>query len=111
MAYSDYGLDNNKRSKDPNTVIKTKWCLWCNSETQAPAFNLCFSNFVICAPCVETALHTRERWENTTEECFKCNSKVPILGYRTHPDITAYLHLCEKCMRWADEVLIKPEPF
>jgi RNA polymerase-binding transcription factor DksA len=105
MGYSEYGLDEVKKSHDEGKP-GNKWCLWCNDNKASTGFSLCFSNWIICKNCVEHVfdVENKYRWEDNVE-CYKCRAKG-VFGYRHHPDNAGMeIHICESCIKWADEVL------
>ncbi|MDP3561733.1 MAG: PRTRC system protein E [Legionellaceae bacterium] len=108
MNYSDYGLDEKKISQDPDSNVRAWSCLWCN-ETVKAGFNLCFSNWVICRDCVETA-HESERWADGVE-CWKCNAKdIKALGC-DHAWGGGEFYICQSCIDWAKETFTKQDEF
>lgn len=100
MSYTDFGLDETKKLKDPGNIGKSR-CIWCN-KTVNEGFSMCFSNFVICQRCSITATNVvqNERWEEA-ESCFKCYKK-DVIGFRTYPG-NMPLHICKDCVDWSKE--------
>jgi len=105
MAYSDYGLDTEKKSKDDNGKGGIVYCPFCNNETYK-GFSLCFSNWAICTSCLERSTKVNNQWkwiDSKKERCFKCHM----------PDVIAYtsinetICICKDCIDWGKEILLK----
>lgn len=116
MNYAEYGLDTDKKSKDDDSKPSRWLCLWCGGHPNK-GFTMCFSNFVICFQCLHEAkynyVESLARWEDNVD-CFKCNNKKPVRGYRTSPLFPTALHICESCIEWGTGLVdgsITPEEF
>lgn len=110
MKYSEYGLDAKKTSNDPNIKHDSHNCLWCNEDVKS-GFNLCFSNWVICRDCVETANEpeNQNRWK-TADACFKCGT-TNTQAFAAHSIYTDPFHICGDCITWAKETFTKQDDF
>lgn len=76
MGYSDFGLDNNKTSKDPDQKVREWFCVFGNHEVKGQkAYGMCFSNFVCCKTCLIESQHpdNSHRWK--TGDCDMCRAK------------------------------------
>jgi len=80
--YSNFGLDENKRSKDSGSK-GSKYCPWCIKENISQGMSLCFSNWIICLDCSKQGLrafkeHTTEKGTDRIQldNCFKKNNKT-----------------------------------
>ncbi len=117
MKYSDYGLDEVKKSQDDGSKQKTWHCLWGDEGNEmgghevTNGFNLCFASFVICRDCVETAdeLEHSHRW--ITADCFKCSTKELKVYSSKDADPQNGISLCSKCLVWAKETFTKQDEF
>lgn len=103
MGYGDFGLDVNKKSKDPDSIHREFWCLWCNG-TVNQGMSLCFSNWVICHQCALTATEVENNHRWTENKCWICNTGGSI-AYETSPDVNTKYHLCKSCIDMAKRVL------
>lgn len=116
MKYSHYGLDEEKRSKDPGTKPKEWWCQWCDKHVTEGLY-LCFSNWCICAECLEMSsvkyVHERiappvireRRWQDDVD-CFRCDLKG-ILGYENHHSCSIKYYLCKSCTDLGNHLINK----
>ncbi len=109
--YSEYGLDENKKSQDEGTVGKS-FCLWCKGDMKI-GFSMCFSHFAICMPCLETAHDKGKRWDKDVA-CFKCKKKVlsGLCDDQTKDTKAGEgFYICEDCITWGKEILNNKEKY
>ncbi len=122
--FSDFGLDDVKRSRDKSTTGQL-FCCWGDTKNEniggyghdvAKGFNICFANFCICAECIRKSYldENSHRWILDPFQCFKCKKKG-LVCYQQYDSIkNPGLGLCRECMDWAAKVLeleiVKPIP-
>lgn len=107
MKYSEYGLDNDKKSKDDDVVAGHLYCPYCNTSNLSKGVSLCFSNLAICKTCLATAtnIDNAHRWIDAKKEtCFKCHKTETI----AFVSLTASeIYLCKNCIDWGKQILSK----
>lgn len=114
--YSDYGLDDVKRSQDKGGKGMS-FCLWTDSLDEnlggyghnvEKGFNLCFQHFCICPECIQKSFlpENAYRWVMDPYQCFKCRKK-DLACYQEYDFERrgAGLGICRECMEWAAKVL------
>jgi len=102
MKYSDFGLDDVKKSNYDGDVGRS-YCLWCSRKVDG-GISLCFSNFVLCRACAFTAtlVENNSRWHLIDSfGCWKCKA-TDIPGLQT--DNSQYF-ICKPCIDMSKRVL------
>lgn len=108
--FSDYGLDDVKRSRDEGS--KGIYCCPFNGWMEnfdgpghevGVGFSFCFSNWCICPDCVSNSHQPENSHRWYQGDCFKCK-KTDIVCYHDTKD-GDIMQICEECMDWAAETL------
>lgn len=114
MAYSDFGLDDTKKSKDDDQLGVNSYCPWCQKDV-ANGFSMCFSHFCICIDCLERALNKKRGWKpddgNGCFKCYKGKAKEKPVYEKLFYDKAGSLSICEECVKWGHDVLINREKY
>lgn len=112
MSYGEFGLDANKRSKDPDELVGEFYDPWSWEHVRGRHFYLCFSNWVLSRSTMVAFLAQKPVDPLPGDSCFKCRATDRPLHY----DIAGKemggtpTGICHSCVEWANEYLSKPEP-